>query len=119
MCSFAAAKRAGQSRVGVTVDQHPVRLFFEENLLHRLQHAPGHGAVLSAGYLQVVFRVGNVQLFEEDLGHVFIVMLAGMNQNFSNPVGKLVANDTGNGRSLDELGPRADDGDDLDHLAKP
>ena len=109
-------QRASQSRVGVPIDQHPVRLFFEKNLLHRLQHAAGHGAVLSAGYLQVVFRVGDIQLVEEHLGHVFIVVLAGMNQDFNDPVGEFVAYAPGNGCRLDELGPRTNNGNDLDQL---
>ncbi len=104
-------QRARQRGVGVAVDQHGVRFLPEKDLLDLDQHLAGLPAVRAGADAQVVGRARDVQLLEKHGGHVAVVMLPGVDEH-------LVAEGLQgprNDRSLDELGPGADDGQDF-HL---
>ncbi|MNL43105.1 hypothetical protein D3C87_1656020 [compost metagenome] len=100
---------AGQGAVGVAVYQYPVRLFAQHQLLKLFDHTAGVLAVSTAADAQIVIRVGNVQLVEEHIGHISVVVLAGVYQYFAylRAMFNKSARDDG---SLDELWASADDG---------
>ena len=60
----------------------------------------------ASGNTQVIIRPGNIQLLKENIGHVVVIMLPGMNQNLM----RLAAQQPGNNGGLNELGARPYDG---------
>lgn len=118
---FDRRQGAGEGGVGIAMDQDPVRPFVQEARLDGLQHAPGHGAVVEAGDAQVVSRLGDVELLEEDVRHVGIEVLAGVDDDLVDRLalagrlhlGIMGADGAADGCGLDELGAGADDGQKL------
>jgi len=58
---------------------------------------------------EIEIRTGQIELVEKDRGHVFVVVLPGVNQ----PVFVTIGEGPGDGRRFHELRPGADDGEDL------
>ena len=102
-------QRPGQRGVGIAVDQDPVRPLIQKQTLDGRQHTASHIAMAAAADAQMISRGRQLQLFEEDIGHLRIKMLAGVDQDFAHVGG---GNDRPTDRSsLDELWPRADYGE--------
>ncbi len=68
----------GQGGVGVPEDHDQVGGLGHQDLFDLLQHPAGHGPVAGAAHAQVVVRGRQLQLLEEDLRHVLVVVLAGV-----------------------------------------
>ena len=98
----------GERGIRIAVDEERVGLFSEQHLLESDEHASGHLRVGAAGDPQIIIRRGDPHLAEEDLRHVFVVVLAGVDKD----LGMLTAQRAGAGRSLDELRPGSHDCDD-------
>ena len=76
------------------------------------QHSAGHRAMPDAIDVEIVRRRGNIQLVEENIRHIRIEMLPGVNQDLADMLRcESVADRCG----LDELWPRADDSQYLRH----
>ena len=73
------------------------------------QPLPGLPAVRPGADAQFVVRPRDVQFVEEQVGHLAVVVLAGVDEDLLVLTGQGLADR----RGLDELRPRADDGDDL------
>lgn len=58
--------------------------------------------------IRIIVGPGDVKLLKEHGRHIVVVMLTGMHQHFV-----LSPQGAADGRSLDELGSRADDGDEF------
>ena len=96
-------ERAGQRRVGVAVDQHPVGLGVHRGLLETGEHGAGLSAVRPRPDAQVQVWLGDLELTEENLGHVVVVVLAGVDEHLF----VVLAQDATDRGSLDELRSRA------------
>lgn len=70
-------------RICVTVDEAQVRFFFQKNIFDSVKHLARLYAVRSTANSEVVVRSRNIELFEEDLGHIFIIVLASVDYHFS------------------------------------
>ena len=75
---FGGRQRAGKRRVRIAIDEHPVGLSVENLLLNLGEHFPCHFAMRTAADVQIHNRGWNAHLPEEDVAHVAIVVLAGM-----------------------------------------
>ena len=102
-------QRTGEGRVGVSVDEHPRRADLARNSLEAGHHGAGLRAMRARTDSQVDVRLGYAELTEEDLRHVVVVVLAGVDEHL------LVAPPDGaaDRSRLDELRTCADDGYDL------
>ena len=100
---------AGERRVGVAVDEQPVRLPGDELALDPGQHLAGLGAVGPGADLEVDVRIGDAELVEEDARHLVVVVLAGVKKRLAVAPPK----DAGDRPGFDELGACADDGQDV------
>ena len=78
---LAGGQGAGEGGIGVAVNHQPVRLGFEEDFFDRFQHASGLGAMAAGADAEVVGGLG-IQFLEENVGHVLVVMLAGVDEDF-------------------------------------
>src|SRR5687768_18595736 len=104
-------KRAGQCGIGIAVDQHPVRPLLDQDVLDPLELPPGHRAMAPASDSEMVLRPRYLEFVEEDIGHVRVKMLPGVNDDF---LERLRGGDyTRDGRRFDELRPRSNDGNHL------
>lgn len=101
---------AGQGRIGVAVNQDGCRLLFEQDCFQSLQHARSHGAVCSARYTEVERRRGNAEFGKENVRHVVVKVLPGMDEHFFKDT--RCRQDATNGGGLDELRPSPHDGQD-------
>ena len=72
---------AGQRRVGVAVDQHPVGALLVEHGVERGEHGAGLHAVAARADAEVDVRVRDAQVGEEDVGHARVVVLAGVHDD--------------------------------------
>src|SRR6188508_1092770 len=98
----------GEGRIGVSVDEDAVRLALEYHRLEATEHLTGHRAVRAAADLQVDVRAGHLEVAEEGRAHGVVVVLAGVDEDLL----VVAAEDAADRRGLDELRPRADDGED-------
>jgi len=76
------------------------------------QDFPGLFTVRAAAHIQVDLRRGNAQIAEKDIGHFIIVVLAGMDEDFS----MATADGFGHRRGLNELRTRPNDGHDFHQI---
>ena len=102
-------QRAGNCGVGVTVDEYPVGLFLLNERFDAFEHAAGHGAMAETGDAELMIRAGDVELAEEDVRHVGVEVLAGVDDDFLDAA--LPANGAADSGGLDELRPGAKDGE--------
>ena len=79
---FGSGQRTGQGRVGIAVHQDNPGLFFQDNVLDFDEHLPGLTAVGPAADPKLIGRTGDPQFFKKHIGHIRVVMLAGMHQHF-------------------------------------
>ena len=107
-------ERRGQRGVRVAVHEKRVRRFGKENLFDLDEHASGHFAMRSAGDAEVIVRPGDSHLLKEDVRHIGVIVLTGVDKNLS----VFAPESTRTGRSFDKLRPGSDDGNDL-HFRAP
>ena len=81
MCSFTARQRAGERGVGVAVDEHPVGPCSLEHRVERGEHRAGLHAVAARADAEVDVGRGDAEVGEEDVGHVGVVVLAGVHDH--------------------------------------
>ena len=109
---------SGQRRVRVSIDHRDRRILGAKNGLELRHHPPGLSAMGTRPDAQVIIRGLNPKLAEEDVRHLFIVMLSRVNQNLSQSHrGPLVVEShygSGNRTGFDELRPASDDRDNLE-----
>ena len=98
---------AGQGRIGVAIDDDHIGLHRNHDRLERRQHPPRHLAVAAAMNAEMARRRGDGELAEENIGHVVIEVLAGMDHDFSGA--RFSGDGAAQHRRLDELRPRTDD----------
>ena len=108
-------KRPSKRRIGVAVNQNSVRLLVQKDLLDRLQHAPGHLAVMAAGNTEIMIWFLDRQLVEELRGHALVEMLACVNQDMLDPFSRRER--PPDHRRLNELRSRPDDCNQPHHAA--
>ena len=75
---LAGGQRAGQRGVRVAVHQKDIRLFALDDLLHADQHFACLPAVRAGAHAELIGGAGNAQLLEENIGHILIIVLAGV-----------------------------------------
>ena len=105
----------GHARVRVAVDHHHVGADVEQHGLELLQHLSRLTSVRPRADGQIEGGRWNVQLLEEHVGHVGVVVLAGVNDEVLDRLGgqAVVALErAGENRHFDELGTRPHDADD-------
>ena len=66
--------------IGVTKNQHHVRLFLQKHLFDGNQHIARHLAMGAAGDAQIVIGSGDVHFFEKHFGHIVVIVLSGVDQ---------------------------------------
>jgi len=69
-------KRPGERRIGVSVDEHPVRPFLRQCAFECGQHAPGLRAVGTGPYPEIAVGPRDLEFPEKDGRHVVVVVLA-------------------------------------------
>lgn len=107
---FYGGEGSGESGIGVAIDEDEIGLVLREDLLDGFEHFAGLGAVGAGTDAEIVIGRGDLQLFEENAGHVVVVMLARVDEDFLDAGGAECSADDG---SFDELRARSDDGDDF------
>jgi hypothetical protein len=100
--------RRRQRRVGVAVDDHPVRRLGREHRLDPLKDAPCGLGVGAGADLEAVRRRRDAQLVVEDAGQAVVVVLPGVDQHHVRHRRERQVQR----RRLHELRAVADDGDD-------
>ena len=103
------AECAGERRIRVSIDQHRVRPFGQQDRLESKQHRGRLLSVRSTAGTQGMVGLGQPKLGKERPSHRGVPMLAGVHEDLAvlSAQGGLEC-----GR-LDELGSRPDDADDL------
>ena len=104
--SFAAARARGERRVGVAVDQHDVGLRRHDRFFERYDHPASHRTMTATVDAEMLVGLRDIQLLEEDVGHVAVEMLTGVNEHLADVRAR--AQGARHWRGLDELRPRAD-----------
>ena len=109
--------RAGERRVRVAVDEHPVGTL----ALHRMTDVRLHRVRIGGVALEPVVRLGKSELVEEDLRELVVVVLARMQHDL---LDACVAKRERHRRRLHELRAVAHDGENLQrgkhlHTGKP
>src|SRR4051794_2077479 len=102
---FGSGQRAGESGVCISINEDPIRLFSEKNILNSLEHRCGLSSVSSRTNSKIHFRWRHSEIFKEYSGHGMIVMLAGVNQDFLMHFPEFAAQ----ARGFNELRPCAND----------
>ena len=103
-------ERACERRIGVAVDQRPVRPFLQQHLLDSPKHAAGLLAVWSGADAEMMLRLCKLELLEEQVRHGCVVVLAGVHYDLAQARSAQRARHRGR---LDELRPVSDDGKDF------
>ena len=102
-------ERTRERRVRVSVHQNEIGLLPLEDVLETVHHLRGLAGMTRASDSEVVVRPRHVEDLEEHVGHVLVVVLPGVDQNFLMMLSDLPAHR----RGLDELRACADDARDF------
>ena len=103
-------QRGGDGGIGIAENDHPRRALGHQDLLNLVQHGTRLAPMGSGADLEIAIRPGDIEFTKEDLGHLVIIMLTGMNDVFLNagrPQGAT------HRPRLDELRACTDDSEDL------
>ena len=95
-----------QGGIGITIHQQLIRPLLQQYFFDGRQHFARHGTVASAGNAQIIVRLGNIQFFKEDIGHIVVIVLPGMHQHLL----CLLPQQSGHHRRFDKLRPCAHNG---------
>ncbi len=79
---FHRCQSAGECRIGIAIHENTVWFFPDQNFFDLFQHPTGHSPVGCAVDAEVVVRFGDIQLLEEDIRHIGVKVLAGMDDYF-------------------------------------
>ena len=109
---FGAHQRGGDGRIHVAIDHDQRRLRLRYDGLEVADDGGGLLRMRARAGLQVEVGHGHRQLLEEDVGHVDVVMLSGVNQDLAHE--GISGKGANEGRRLHEVGPRAYDVTDRD-----
>src|SRR5262249_61074763 len=102
---------ADNCRYSNAVNADHVRLRRYNYGFERLHHPSRHLSVAAAMDTEMVDRRGDFELGEEDIGHPWIEMLAGMDHHFLEVFAR--GDSPAHRHGLDELGSRTDHGENL------
>ncbi len=108
-------ERPGDGRVGVAVDDHPVRVLALQDRVERGQDPPGLYAMGAGPDAQVYRGVGDAEAGEKHVGEVRVVMLTRVHDHML-VVG--VREGGGHRSQFDELGTGTDNAQDLHKLSR-
>src|SRR6185436_18659127 len=89
--------------------QDAIRTMFEDHRLQPFEHLSRHRAVWATADLEIDARLRDLEIAEERSAHPGVVVLAGVHQD----LGMSRTEGATDGRGLDELRPRPDDGQHL------
>src|SRR5439155_3263170 len=104
-----SSQSAGQGGVRVAADQEPVRPFAQHQLFDSPEHGAGLASMRTGADSKVDVRWWYLEPVEENAGHFVVIVLSRMHQDLPVCLSQLP---TQRGR-LDELGPRANNRDEL------
>nr|MBS3719204.1 hypothetical protein [Delftia sp. PE138] len=71
-------------RISIPIHQYPIRSLVLQNGFDLLDHSPRHRSMREASQRQHPIRLWNSHLIKKHIGHVFVKVLTGMNDHFSN-----------------------------------
>ena len=108
---FGGRHSTGEGGVGVAVEDDAVEVIVEQHLLDAANHAGGLEAMGAGADPEVEVGLGDAQLVEEDLRHVGVVVLAGVEDGLLDLRREKVAHRTADGGGFDDLGACPDDGE--------
>jgi hypothetical protein len=111
-----ADERAGQSRVDVADDEHPVRPLFEDDRLETLHHGRRLLRVGAGADAEVYVGTGQPEVAEEVVAHPRVVVLPGVyDQRRELP--RAPPHRLHQRRDLHKIRPRPHDVDDFEHYS--
>lgn len=84
-------QRGSYRLIRIAVNQQLIRLFLE-HIFNGHKHFPYHLSVASAGNAQVIVGFWDAQLFIENIGHIVVIILTGMNKHLFGGLAKLAGN---------------------------
>lgn len=99
---FAGGNGTYQRRIGIAIDEEPVRSLLQQNTLNLRYHSAGFLPMRPTADAKVVVWLGDIKLTEKYARHEFVVMLAGMDDNFGHTL--CFSQLCRNSGCLDELG---------------
>ncbi len=108
-------KGNGDGGIDVADDENQVRAMVQQDGLNALQDFGGLGRVGAGADLEVDVRGGNPHLAKENIGKLFVVVLAGVNENGLDF--RVLLHYAHERRNFGEIGAGSDDVDDLQSLA--
>ena len=79
---FGSRQRARDCRIGIAIHQKHIRLFRKQNVFDLHQHFAGLVAVCSGTDAQIINGLRDSKLFKKHIGHVGVIVLAGMHDLF-------------------------------------
>ena len=100
---------ARQRRIGVAIDQHPIRSYGPQDCIDFNQHASRLNAMRTRTDTQLIARRGDVEFTKKHIGHGVVIVLSGMHQHVVVPLTKHPRNDS----RLDKLRPGTNNGYDF------
>ena len=87
---FCSGDSTGKSGVCISVKDYAVKGLRFEYLLNAGNHLCCLFSMGTGAYTKIVIRCGNAQLIEKHLGHIGIVVLAGMQNLFFDLIGEML-----------------------------
>ena len=108
------SQRAGQCGIGIAVDHQGIRYFPEQDVFHAGQCGCGHLRMAATTNTEIVVRPRDVQFLKENVGHVGIVVLAGVDEHML--PGLRLPNSRAHEGFLDDLGAGTHERDDFHAL---
>ena len=75
-------QRSRDCGIGVAIHQKHIRLFRKQDVFDLHQHFAGLVAVCAGTDTQIVSRLRDSELFEKHIGHVGVIVLAGVHDLF-------------------------------------
>src|ERR1700685_3863381 len=103
---FCADQRGGYRGIYIAINEDDVRLVSQENRLEALHDLGGLRGMAARAHSEIHIGFGGFQLREAYVGHVAVIVLAGMNQSLTYAA---LAEGAQHGSGFDEVGARSDD----------
>lgn len=107
---FDGAQGRGNRRIGVAIDEHPVRLVLFEDRIQGRKHRPGLNTVAAGADPEMNVSSGNTEILEKDIRKHGVIMLARVHNDVLDVRLGCRFRDRG---EFNELGARTDDACDL------
>gem|GEM_PF-4815131 len=74
-------KGSGKGGIGIAIHKNKVRLFLYEDLFGLCEDLSRLFPVRTGSHVQVIVRLGDMQFFKKDVRHLWVIMLAGMDED--------------------------------------